>query len=74
MALKKYVADNWADFGNYKVYDHDVANVVRKHLRLIDRFNLDKVVEATNWAFSCMADKDCQGKDPFPKNWKFSFK
>lgn len=69
--LKKFVSDSWSDFGSFKVYDHDIAEVLRKHLRFRDRFNFDKVVEAAAWAHTLMAENE--GKDPFDKSYRFEF-
>lgn len=61
----------YSDFGNGKiVYDKDVANFVKKHLRIRDRFDLRKFVEATLLAADILGGATEEPKD---KSWKFDW-
>lgn len=62
--------DEWADFGDFKIFNSDLATYVKKHLRLIDRFNIDKIISAATWGFSDI--QDAGGKIDLG-NWKFVF-
>ena len=66
--MEKKCSDGYADFGNGEIlYDKDVADFVKKHLRVVDRFNVRKVCEATLQAFAML-----QSHEEIPKgNWKF---
>lgn len=46
--------DGYADFGDFKVYDRDVAKYVSEHLHFYDRFNIFKITEAVLLAFSIL--------------------
>lgn len=47
--------DCYADFGDgLIVYDKDVMKLMKKHLRLRDRFNLMKIVMGTFYAFDIL--------------------
>ena len=60
----------YADFGDKRVYDKDVAKHLNKHLRLIDRFNTEKFVFATMWSFDIL---NGSVEEPFSDNpnWKY---
>jgi hypothetical protein len=64
---KKYYG-GYATFADRVVYDKDVALFVKKHLRLIDRFDIRKITEASLYAFSILSGS-CDA--PKGKNWKF---
>lgn len=53
---KNDLEDSYADFGDFKIYDKDLAKFVKKRLRFFDRFNLAKVVQSTQIAFTLMAN------------------
>ena len=56
--------------GDGKVYDHQVASYTKKHMRLIDRFNLRKVVAATMYSFGILSGSVEEPKTG-KKNWKY---
>ena len=58
----------YADFGTFKVYDRDVALYAKKHLKLLDRLNMEKVTEAVMYSFSILSRSV---KPPEGDNWKF---
>lgn len=60
--------DGYADFGDFKVYDKDVADYVKAHLRFQDRFDIRKITEAVLLAFSILSKSV---EEPEEKNWKF---
>ena len=64
--------DSYADFGGEvgRVYDKDVAAYTKKHLRFIDRFDIRKVVEASQYSFSILS-KSVEEPKPKKKNWKY---
>lgn len=64
---KKYW-DGYADFGDFKVYDKDVADYVKAHLRFRDRFDIRKITESVLLAFSILSKSV---EEPEEKNWKF---
>lgn len=52
---KDFINESYADFGNGKiVHDSDVLKLMKKHLRLRDRFNLAKIVLGTFYAFDIL--------------------
>ena len=62
---------SYADFGGDvgRVYDYQVADYAKKHLRFIDRFNFRKVGAAVVGSFEILSKSI---EDPYPnKNWKF---
>ena len=69
---KKWYMDSYADFGGSvgKVYDYQVADYAKKHLRFIDRFNLRKVATAMIWSFSILSQSI---EEPNIKNGKWKF-
>lgn len=72
--LFKWKSDGWADFGDFKIYDSEVADFLKKHMRLIDRLDVEKVVAAAFYVFT-LIQEDRQGKEKLKSgNWKFSFK
>lgn len=60
--------DGYADFGTFKVYDRDVALYAKKHLKLLDRLNMEKVTETVMYSFSILSRSV---KPPEGDNWKF---
>mgnify|MGYP006988985008 CR=1 FL=1 len=62
----------YADFGGDvgREYDYQVADYTKKHLRFFDRFNMYKVVAATQYSFSILS-KSIEEPDPGKKNWKY---
>ena len=69
---KKWYMDSYADFGGNvgKVYDYQVADYAKKHLRFFDRFNLRKVATAMMWSFSILSKSV---EEPNIKNGKWKF-
>ena len=65
---KKYW-DGYADFGSFKVYDKDVAEYVKKHLRFRDRFDIRKITESALLSFSILSGS-CEPPEK-GDNWKF---
>ena len=64
--------DNWADYpGVGKVYDKDVANFAKRHLRLIDRLDVRKVTEAAIMSQDILFGLFTEDELPKKKNWKF---
>jgi hypothetical protein len=59
--------DGYADFGDFKVYDRDVAKYVNEHLHFYDRFNIFKITEAVLLAFSIL----CGAIEPPKGKWYF---
>ena len=75
-AVKPVSKDNrwyettYAEFSDgLRVYDRQVAEYTKQHLRFIDRFNLKKVVAAANWSFSILS-KSCEAPSK-DDNWKY---
>ena len=67
VSKKRRYYDGYADFGDFKVYDKDVAVYVKKHLRFFDRFDIQKVTEAVLYSFSILS----KSVEPPEGNWKF---
>lgn len=64
---KKY--DNgYADFGDFRVYDKEVAEYTKAHLKFFDRFDMRKVTEAVLYSFSILSKSV---EPPEGDNWKF---
>lgn len=68
----KWYMDSYADFGGDigKIYDWQVADYAKKHLRFIDRFNMRKVSTAIQWSFSILSKSL---EEPNIKNGKWKF-
>lgn len=61
--------DGWCDFGDGRiVYDKDIAEYAKKHLKLRDRLDIRKVTEAVMYSFSILSGSV---EPPKGKNWKF---
>lgn len=59
--------DGCAKFADRTVYDRDVGLFVKQHLRLVDRFNVVKIVESALISFSMLS-----GSLDIPTGkWKF---
>lgn len=55
----------YADFGDFKVYDRDVARLVKKRLTFIERLNVLRVVETAFEIFAKLQDtSDSESKAP----------
>lgn len=69
---KNRCMDSYADFGGTvgRIYDWQIADYVKKHLRFIDRFNLKRVTSAVMYGF-CILSKNCDEPNSKKKNWKF---
>lgn len=66
---KTKYSDGYATFADGKrVYDKDVALLVKKHLKLVDRFNIRKIAEAALLGFSILSGSV---ETPKKRNWKF---
>ena len=68
---KNWWMDTYADFGDEvgKVYDYQVADYAKKHLRFLDRFNMRKVGAAMMYSFEILS-KSTEEPD-LKKNWKY---
>lgn len=64
--------DTYADFGGTigKVYDHQIASYTKKHMSLLDRLNLRKVVAASMYSFGILSGS-IEEPNPGKKNWKY---
>lgn len=62
---RKDLKDSYADFGDFRIYDEDLAKFVKKRLRFLDRLNLTKVVQSAQVAFTLMANHE----ENNPKNY-----
>ena len=69
---KNWYKTTYADFGGSvgKVYDYQVADYTKKHLRFFDRFDMNKVVAASQYSFSILS-KSVEEPKPGKKNWKY---
>ena len=69
---KDWWKTTYADFGETvgKVYDYQVADYTKKHLRFFDRFNMRKVAAANAYSFSILS-KSIEEPDVNKKNWKY---
>lgn len=64
--------DGYADYpGVGIVYDKDVAEYAKKHLRLIDRLDMRKVAEAVIASQGILFGVDNPNEYTDKKNWKF---
>ena len=57
----------WAD--GTCVYDWELADYTRKHMRLFDRLNMRKVASAMMYSFSILSKSVEEPK--LKKNWKY---
>ena len=64
--------ETYADFGDGRdrVYDHQVASYTKKHLSLLDRLNLRKVVAASMYSFGILSGS-VEEPNIGKKNWKY---
>ena len=62
---------NWAEFKGFNITDEDLSIVVKKHMKFFDRFELEKVVAASQYVFTDMSNNG--GKDPYPEKMRFKF-
>ena len=71
-SMRKWYMDSYADFGGDigKIYDWQVADYAKKHLRFFDRFNMRKVSTAMQWSFSILSKSI---EEPTIKNGKWKF-
>lgn len=69
---KNWYKHSYADFGGDvgRVYDYQVADYTKKHLRFFDRFNLRKVAGAMFLSFGILS-KSTEEPDVGKKNWKY---
>lgn len=65
---KKRYYNGYADFGDFRVYDKDVAKYAKAHLKFFDRFDMRKVTEAVLYSFSVLSKSV---EPPEGDNWKF---
>ena len=68
--LKKLPVDGYADFGDMKVYDKDVGNYTRQHMRFIDWLDPEKVATAMMYSFSILS-KSVEEPDIKNGKWKY---
>ena len=67
--FEKFKPEGFAEFEDgTRLYDEDVIQFVKKHLRLRDTFNIPKIVVATLEAFVMLQHPDTISND---ENWKF---
>lgn len=68
---KDWYKTTYADFGGDvgKVYDYQVAEHLKKHMRFFDRFNLGKVAAATQYSFAILSGS--LEEPSSKKNWKY---
>lgn len=64
--------NGYADFGGDigKIFDKDVADYTRKHLRIVDRFSIRKIVAAAMVSFDILNGSI---EEPKIKNGKWKF-
>lgn len=61
--------DGYATFADGRVvYDRDVAEYVKKHLKASDRLDIRKITEAVLYSFSILSGSV---EPPKKRNWKF---
>ena len=67
---KKWWMNTYSDFGKDigKIYDWQVGDYVKKHLRFADRFNIRKITAAALTAHAILSNS-CE--TPSDDNWKF---
>lgn len=70
--MKDWWKNSYADFGDDVglVYDYQVADYTKKHMRFIDRFNFRKVAGAMFHSFSILS-KSIEEPNIGKKNWKY---
>ena len=69
---KDWYKTSYSDFcdGRGELYDYEVADYTKRHMRFFDRLNIRKVTSAAMWSFEILSkstEEPCKGK----KNWKF---
>lgn len=72
MAKKYDWTKSYADYPDVgRIYDSDVGLFAKKHLRIIDRFDMRKVASAILWSQLILFDVVKEADLPKKKNWKF---
>lgn len=69
-----YYMDGYAVFTeqpNNRVYDYEVADYVKKHMRFIDRLSMRKVSSAMAYAFAILSKSTEEPKELKNNKWKF---
>lgn len=70
---KTWRNDNFVNCGDYVVYDSEIVEFLKKHMRFVDRLDLNKVLAAEVAAYE-MICYEKESHEPFKSGkWYFRF-